>query len=302
MSDSQVSKVGFIGLGIMGSAMARNLIKAGFELTVYNRTKSKAEPFRALGARVADTPAMAAEEADVTIVIVSDTPDVQEVVLGPSGVASTAKPGSVVVDMSTISPEATRAIAAELERRGIHMLDAPVTGGQKGAIEGTLSIMVGGRQEVFERCLPVFRAMGKNIVYMGDHGAGQTAKLCNQVLCSLTILSMAECLVLGAKANLDLEKLLQAVSGGAGGSWSLSNLGPKVIKGDFSPGFMVKLHQKDLRLVLDLARKLGVTLPGTALVNQLFNSLEPEHSDLGNQALIKPLEKLAGCEARKRPS
>lgn len=304
MSDSNINinKVGFIGLGIMGSAMARNLIKAGFKLRVYNRTRSKAEPFAELGAEIADTPATAAAGADVTIVIVSDTPDVQEVVLGPAGVASAAKPGSIVVDMSTISPEATREIAAELESRGIHMLDAPVTGGQKGAIEGTLSIMVGGHPDVFQRCLPVFQAMGKNIVYMGDHGAGQTAKLCNQVLCSLTILSMAECLVLAAKAGLDLEKLLQAVSGGAGGSWSLTNLGPKVIRGDFSPGFMVKLHQKDLRLVLDLARKLGVSLPGTALVNQLFNTLEPEFGHLGNQALIKPLERLAGCEARYNPT
>lgn len=293
-------RIGFVGLGIMGKPMAENLIKGGYKLTVYNRTKSKAEPFRALGALVADTPRQAAADSDITIVIVSDTPDVEQVILGRDGVAEGARRGSVVVDMSTISPEVTRSIAAELAKRGVEMLDAPVTGGQKGAIEGTLSIMVGGKKEVFDRCVPVFEAMGKNIVYMGDHGAGQTAKLCNQILCSLTILSMAECLVLGAKANLDLEKLLQAVSGGAGGSWSLSNLGPKVIKGDFSPGFMVKLHQKDIRLVLDLARKLGVALPGTALVNQLYNLIEPKDGNLGNQALIKPLEMLAGCEARKK--
>ncbi|HHV79472.1 MAG TPA: NAD(P)-dependent oxidoreductase [Firmicutes bacterium] len=294
------ARIGFVGLGIMGKPMAENLIKAGYQLKVYNRTRSKAEPFKALGATVSDTPKGAAIDSDIVITIVSDTPDVQQVVLGPDGVAEGARRGCIVVDMSTISPEATREIAARLEARGIEMLDAPVTGGQKGAIEGTLSIMVGGKKEAFDKCLPIFQAMGKNIVYMGGHGAGQTAKLCNQILCSLTILSMAECLVLGAKAGLDLEKLLQAVSGGAGGSWSLSNLGPKVIEGDFSPGFMVKLHQKDIRLVLDLARKLGVALPGTALVNQLFNLVEKEDGSLGNQALIKPLEKLAGCEARKK--
>lgn len=291
--------IGFIGLGIMGKPMAKNLMKAGFKLTVFNRTASKAEELRALGADVAGSPAEAASKSEVVITIVSDTPDVEEVILGPGGVASKARPGTVVIDMSTISPAATQRIAKALEEKGIEMLDAPVSGGERGAIEGTLSIMVGGKEEVFQRCLPVFHAMGRNIVYMGPHGFGQITKLCNQILCSLTILSAAECLVLGAKAGLDLEKLLQAVSGGAGGSWSLSNLGPKIIRGDFSPGFMVRLHQKDLRLVLDFANKLGVSLPGTALVNQLFNAIEGQGlGHLGNQSLIKPLEKVASCEAR----
>ncbi|HHY38303.1 MAG TPA: 2-hydroxy-3-oxopropionate reductase [Clostridia bacterium] len=299
-SGSTKPKIGFIGLGIMGRPMAKNLIKAGYDLTVYNRTTAKTEEFRGLGARVGDTPADVAKGSDVVITMVSDTPDVEEVILGSQGVIHGARPGSVVIDMSTISPSATREIAQKLAERGVEMLDAPVSGGEKGAIEGTLSIMVGGKKEVFDRCVPVFEAMGKNIVHMGPNGAGQTTKLCNQVLCSLTILSMAECLVLGAKAGLDLEKLLQAVSGGAGGSWSLSNLGPKVIRGDFSPGFMVKLHQKDIRLVLNLANQLGVSLPGTALANQLFNAVEGQgEGNLGNQAMIKPLEKIAGCEARK---
>lgn len=293
-------RIGFIGLGIMGRPMAKNLIKAGYDLTVYNRTATKTEELRGLGAQVGSTPAEAAKGSDVVITMVSDTPDVEEVILGPRGVIHGARSGSVVIDMSTISPSVTKNIARTLAEKGIEMLDAPVSGGEKGAIEGTLSIMVGGKEDVFERCVPIFEAMGKNIVHMGPNGAGQTTKLCNQVLCSLTILSMAECLILGAKAGLDLEKLLQAVSGGAGGSWSLSNLGPKVIRGDFSPGFMVKLHQKDIRLVLNLANQLGVSLPGTALANQLFNAVEGQgEGNLGNQAMIKPLEKIAGCEARK---
>lgn len=292
-------KVGFIGLGIMGRPMAKNLIKAGYDLTVYNRTRSKTEDLRKLGAKAGDSPAFVAECSDICITIVSDTPDVKEVILGDQGIIHGARPGSVIIDMSTISPSVTRDIALVLAEKNMRMLDAPVTGGEKGAVEGTLSIMVGGEKEVFDQCLPVFQAMGKNIVHMGPNGAGQTAKLCNQILCSLTILSMAECLVLGAKAGLDLEKLLQAVSGGGGGSWSLSNLGPKVIKGDFSPGFKVGLHQKDIKLVLSLGGELGVFLPGTALANQLFNAINGDGKDsLGNQAMIKPLEKIAGCEAR----
>lgn len=293
--------VGVVGLGIMGKPMARNLMKAGFSLTVYNRTRARMDEVVNWGARGANSPAEVAAASDVVITMVSDSPDVRQVILGPGGIIEGARPGSVVIDMSTISPKVTREISAALAERGVAMLDAPVSGGEKGAIEGTLSIMVGGPEEVYQRCLPVLQAMGRNIVYMGPAGNGQMTKLCNQIAVSLTILSMAESLVFGAKAGLDMEKLHQAISGGAAGSWSLTNLGAKVIDGNFSPGFMVRLQQKDLRLVLQTAAELGVAIPGTALANQLYAAVEGEQDGtLGNQALILPLEKLAGVEARKK--
>jgi 3-hydroxyisobutyrate dehydrogenase len=293
--------IGVVGLGIMGQPMARNLLKAGYPVIVCNRTPGRTACLTDVGAETACSPAEVARQAEITITMVSDTPDVKQVILGAEGVAAGAGERSVVIDMSTISPSTTREISHILAQRGIAMLDAPVSGGEKGAIEGTLSIMVGGPEDVFRRCLPVFQAMGKNIVYMGESGSGQVAKLCNQAACSLTILSVAEALVLGARAGLDLEALLKAISGGAAGSWSMSNLGPKMIDGNFAPGFMVNLHQKDLRLVLQAAGELGVSLPGTALVHQLFNAVQRrcDGGRMGNQALILALEALAGVEARR---
>ncbi|HCC33871.1 MAG TPA: 2-hydroxy-3-oxopropionate reductase [Clostridiales bacterium] len=294
--------VGVVGLGIMGQPMARNLLKAGYPVIACNRTRSRMACLTDMGAEAACSPAEVARKAEIIITMVSDTPDVKQVILGEEGVAAGACEQSVVIDMSTISPSTTREISRILADRGIAMLDAPVSGGEKGAIEGTLSIMAGGPEEVFRRCLPVFQAMGKNIVYMGESGSGQIAKLCNQAACSLTILSVAEALILGARAGLDLEALLKAISGGAAGSWSMSNLGPKIIDGNFAPGFMVDLHQKDLRLVLQAAGEFGVSLPGTALVHQLFNAVQRrcDGGRLGNQALILALEDLAGVEARRR--
>jgi 3-hydroxyisobutyrate dehydrogenase len=201
--------------------------------------------------------------------------------------------------MSTISPSATQDMARALEEKGVDMLDAPVSGGDSGAIAGTLSIMVGGKQSVFDRCLPVFEGMGKNINLIGGNGAGQLTKLCNQVAVSIANLAMAEALMLGAKADLDLEKMLAAISGGAAGSWQLSNLAPRIIKRDFDPGFMVKLQQKDLRLVLSAASELGLGLPGVSLVHQLFNTIEAAgEGDEGTQALVKSLERMAGVEVK----
>jgi len=293
--------IGFVGLGIMGKPMTKNLLKAGFPVTCYNRTKSKMEEVVALGAKPAASPKDVAAASDVTITMVSDTPDVQEVILGTNGIIHGAKPGSVVVDMSTISPSATREIAAELAKKGVSMLDAPVSGGEKGAIEGTLTIMVGGPEDALARIMPAFLAVGKNVTHMGPSGTGQMTKLCNQIACALTILSFGEAFVLAAAAGLDLDRVFKAISGGAAGSWSMSNYGPKVLKGDFSPGFMVKLHQKDLRLVMNAARELYVPLPGTAIAHQLLAVVEKEQDGrLGNLAMIKPLEKLAGVEARSK--
>ncbi len=292
-------KIGFIGLGIMGKPMCQNLMKAGYSCTVNTRTATKADGLLAGGATWADTPKAVAEQSDVIVTIVTDTPDVEKVLLSENGVIEGAQPGSVVIDMSTISPSATQEMASTLHAKGVDMLDAPVSGGDTGAIAGTLSIMVGGKEDVFNRCLPVFQAMGKNVNLIGGSGAGQMTKLCNQVAVSVSNLAMAEALILGAKAGLDLEKMLAAISGGAAGSWQLSNLAPRVIKRDFDPGFMVKLQQKDLRLVLGAANQLGLGLPGVSIAHQLFNTIEAAgEGDEGTQSLVKALERMAGVEAK----
>ena len=274
-------KIGFIGLGIMGRPMALNLVKAGFSLTVFNRTGSKTEPLAAAGAAVADSPAEVARASDVVITIVSDTPDVESVLFGSDGLFHGAGSGKVVVDMSTISPEATVEFARRLTEKGCEMLDAPVSGGEKGAIEGTLSIMVGGKREVFERCLPLFNAMGNTIAYTGQSGNGQKTKLVNQIICATNIVSMVEGLRFARLAGLDMETTLKLVSSGAAASWMLSNLAPRILAGDFAPGFMIKLQQKDLRLVRELLQKTGASFPGTELTYALFT--EAMNSGLGEQ-------------------
>ncbi len=294
--------VGFIGLGIMGLPMARNLLKAGYQVVAYNRTASKAEALAAEGGasvEVVASPRNVAEACPIIITMVTDSPDVEAVVLGPEGIIEGIHPGAVLIDMSTICPAVTRDIAARLAQKQAHILDAPVSGGSWGAIEGTLSIMVGGNDEVFQRCLPVFQAMGRTITHVGPSGMGQTTKLVNQILVAGTMNAVAEALVFAAKAGADLERTIEAVAGGAAGSWQLQNLGPRVIKGDFAPGFMVRLQQKDLRLVLETAREMHVPLPATALVSQLYASLEAEgRGEEGTQALLKVHERLAGVEAR----
>ena len=294
-----VSRVGVIGMGIMGAPMARNLLKAGFRVTVHNRTRSKEAELVLEGAIAASSPREAAEASEVVISMVADSPDVQEVVLGSGGVIEAAREGLTVIDMSTISPSVTREIAAELAKRGANMLDAPVSGGQWGAIQGTLAIMVGGEKATVEACMPVFQAMGQRIVHVGPSGAGQTVKLVNQILVAGTLNAVCEALVFGAKAGLDLEAAIEAVGGGAAGSWQLENLGKRIIRGDFDPGFMVKLQQKDLRLILEQGRQMHVTLPGTALVNQLYQALEAAgEGELGTQALARVHERASHVEAR----
>lgn len=286
-------RVGFIGLGIMGRPMAQNLLKAGFSLTVWNRSRAPIDTLTAVGAQKAGSPAEVAAGSDVVITMVSDSPDVEEVVLGPSGILEGAHPGLTVIDMSTISPEVTRRIAACCAAQGVDMLDAPVSGGEKGAQEATLSIMVGGKAAVLERCRPVLAALGAHIMHVGDHGMGQTVKLCNQVVCGLNILAAAEGLVLAAKAGVDPRVMLEVVTKGAAGSWMLANLGPKMAAGDYAPGFMVQLQVKDLKLALEAAATLDLPLPGTALVQQLFRSVIADGgAQEGTQSLVKVLEKL----------
>ncbi len=292
--------VGLIGLGIMGMPMAQNLLKAGYSVVAYNRTASKAQELaKEDGATAVGTPREVAEACSIVITMVTDSPDVEAVVLGEGGAIEGIQRDAVLIDMSTISPSVTRTIAGLLKDKGAHMLDAPVSGGSWGAIEGTLSIMVGGDKAIFDRCMPVFEAMGRNVVLTGPNGAGQTTKLVNQILVVGTMNAVAEAMVFAAKSGDDLETTIEAVKGGAAGSWQLQNLGPRLIKGDFAPGFMVKLQQKDLRLILEAAREMNLPLPVTSLVHQLFASLEAAGlGDEGTQALVKAHERLAGIEAR----
>lgn len=294
------TKVGLIGLGIMGRAMAKNLIKAGFPLVVWNRTPSRTEEFVANGVPVANSPRELASQAEVIISVVSDSADVGEVLLGKDGVIDGIRGGSVVIDMSTISPSATRDMCARFQEKNVAMLDAPVSGGEKGAIEATLSIMVGGDAAALERVRPVLEALGKTITHIGPSGMGQTCKLANQVAVGIHNLAMSEALVFAAKAGADVSKVLQALQGGAGASWALTNLAPKILKRDFSPGFMVALQQKDLRLVLEAAEKMQLPLPGTLLTKELYDVVEADGASReGNHALVKAIEKLGGAEVRQ---
>lgn len=286
-------KVGVVGLGIMGGAMAANLLRAGFGVSVFNRTLSRRDVFVREGARAAHSPADAASDSDVVITNVTDTEDVEQVIFGPKGVAEGARKGTIVMDMSTISPEATRNMALRLQKRGVAMLDAPVTGGDVGAREATLSIMVGGPQDAYERVLPVLQALGKSIVHVGPSGMGQTVKLVNQVIVALNLLAMAEGLAFAAKSGVDAQLALEVVQRGAAGSWALDHLAPRVLRGDLAPGFMVNLQQKDLRLALENAASMQLPLPGTALVQQLLRSVEAYGGGGdGTQALVTALERL----------
>jgi 3-hydroxyisobutyrate dehydrogenase len=290
-------RIGFIGLGIMGQGMAANLLKAGFPLTVWNRTVTRMQELVGLGAHAGASPADVAERSDVVVICVSDTPDVQTVILGEHGVIHGARPGALVIDCSTISPQATREMAATLAEKGIFMLDAPVSGGSEGAAKGTLSIMVGGADDQFARALPIFQAMGKTITHVGGHGAGQTVKLVNQVLVVGNCIAMSEALMLAQAGGVDLQKTYTAISQGAAGSWMFTNRAPQIMARDWRPGFTIDLQQKDLRLVLDAADASGAPLPITSLVFQLYRTLQAQGlGSEGNHALIKALEHLAGFE------
>ncbi|MEM8535981.1 MAG: NAD(P)-dependent oxidoreductase, partial [Chloroflexota bacterium] len=264
---------------------------------VWNRTASRMDEFVAAGATACTTPAELAAQCDIIITCVSDTPDVEAVILGTDGIIQRAKSGSLVIDTSTISPQTTRTIATQLAERDIHMLDAPISGGSEGAEKGTLSIMVGGPADQVERAMPVFQAIGKTITHVGDHGAGQTVKLVNQILVVGNTLAMSEALMFAQLSGVDLEKTLNAVGGGAAGSWMLSNRGPQILARDWRPGFTIELQQKDLRLVLDAADEVGAPVSGTSLVFHLYRTLQARGLESeGNHALIKALEHLTGVE------
>jgi 2-hydroxy-3-oxopropionate reductase len=297
METAMTERVGYIGLGIMGRGMAANLLKAGFDLTVWNRTAARADELVAAGATLAASPAELAARCDVIFSCVSDTPDVVEVILGEQGAIKGAQPGALFVDMSTISPQGAREVAAALAARGARFLDAPVSGGSEGAAKGTLSIMVGGEADDVARAMPYFQAMGKTITHVGAVGDGQSVKLVNQILVVGTMLAVGEALVFAQASGVDLAKTLAAVTGGAAGSWMLANRGPQCVARDWRPGFTIDLQQKDLRLVLQAADQVGAPMLATSQIYQLYRTLQQSGlGGEGNHALIKALERLAGVE------
>jgi 3-hydroxyisobutyrate dehydrogenase len=286
-------QLAFIGMGIMGLPMAGHLLSAGNRVAVHTRTKAKAEALLAKGATWAASPGKAARGAEVVFICVTDTPDVRAVLLGKGGVIESARDGLIVVDHSTISPSATREMADELAKKGTILLDAPISGGDVGARNATLSIMAGGDEHAFKKVEPLLRLMGKTITHCGGSGTGQLTKLVNQILVSVTNLAVSEALVFARKNGLDAEKTVAALSGGAAGSWQLANLGPRMLKGDFAPGFTIDLQQKDLRLVLEAAAKAKTPLPALALVHQLFTSAQAAGKGAeGTQALFSVVEKM----------
>jgi 3-hydroxyisobutyrate dehydrogenase len=291
------TRVGWIGTGVMGASMCGHLVDAGYAATVFTRTASKAEPLLARGAEWATSPREVAERADVVFTMVGYPRDVRDVVLGKDGVLAGASPGDVIVDMTTSEPALAVAIAREAEAQGVGAVDAPVSGGDVGAREARLSIMVGGANEPVRRVEPCLAVMGTTIVHQGDPGSGQHAKAVNQTLVAGTMIGVCEALLYAQRAGLDLDRVLASVSSGAAGSWALSNLAPRIVTGDLGPGFYVEHFVKDMGIVLDECRRTGLALPGLALVHQLYTALVAQgDARLGTHALIRALARLNGTE------
>lgn len=294
MGKTKLEKVGFIGLGIMGKPMVRNLLKAGYAPVVYNRSRAAVDELAAEGAGAAASSKEVAEKSDVVITMLPDTPDVEAVVRGKKGVFEGAHDGLLLIDMSTISPVVTRQIASDAEKKGVKMLDVPVSGGDKGAIAGTLSIMAGGEAADFERAKPIFETMGKTIVHCGPVGAGQIVKACNQIVVALVIEAVSEAFVLGSKAGVKPEIILEVLSGGLAQTRVMDLRGPTMIEHNFAPGFKARLHRKDLNIILQTAREYGVALPVSALVDQMFTNLvEHGKGDLDHSSLLTVIEELS---------
>lgn len=287
--------VGFIGLGIMGRPMARNLLKAGFPLVVHSRSQGPVQELVAAGAKAAGSPRDAAGQVDVLVTMLPNSPDVELVALGKNGLVEGAKPGLLFVDMSTISPLVSQKVGKVLETKGVRMLDAPVSGGEKGAIEAALSIMVGGEKSDFDAALPIFQALGKTITHLGQLGAGGFTKLANQIIVAMNLTALGEALTLARKAGLDRSLTLKALGGGLAGSRCLEQKTPNYLSDTYRPGFKIDLHFKDLGLIMESARELGVPLPCTAVIQELFNALRVKgKGGLDHSGVITLLEELAG--------
>jgi 2-hydroxy-3-oxopropionate reductase len=290
-------KVGFIGLGVMGKPMARNLLRAGYPLVVHNRSRPSVEELVAEGAQSAVSPAEVAAQVEVVISCLPDSPDVASVALGPKGIVEGIGAGDIYVDMSTISPVTTQEVADALTEKGAQMLDAPVSGGEEGAINGTLSIMVGGPEAAFEKCLPVFEAMGRKVTHVGGTGAGQVVKACNQIVVGMTLTAVAEALVLGFKAGVNPEKIVAAISGGAAQCWALEQRAPWMIQHRLEPGFKAAYHYKDLGIAMDTARAFEVSLPAAGLVYQLYGAMKAMgRGNWDHSAIVSLIEELAKTE------
>jgi 2-hydroxy-3-oxopropionate reductase len=293
-------KIGFIGLGIMGKPMARNLMKAGYSLVVHNRSRGKVDELAKEGAMAAASPKEVAAAVDIIITMLPNSPDVELVALGPNGIKEGAKRGQLFIDMSTINPIVSQQIAKELSAAGIAMVDAPVSGGEQGAINAALSIMAGGEPNDFERALPIFNALGKTITHMGPLGTGGFTKLANQIIVAINLTAIGEALVFGTKAGVNPEKMIRALSGGLAGSKCLDQKSEKILSGDFAPGFKIDLHAKDLNLISDAARSVGVPIPTAAFVEQLFSALRVRaRGGLDHSAVITLFEDLAEVQVRR---
>jgi 3-hydroxyisobutyrate dehydrogenase len=293
-----MDRVGFVGMGTMGVAMAANIARAGFPLIVWNRTPGRAGPVLELGATEARTPRELAQNSDVIVICVSDTPDVEAALFGDDGVAAGVRSGALVIDNSTISPSASRGFAERLKQQGVGFVDAPVSGGSEGAQKGTLTIFVGGTKDDFERAQPVLGAMGKTITHMGPVGAGQASKAVNQVILAGAYLGVAEGIVLGIKAGLDPEQLVGALSGGAARSWVLENRSGRMIANDYPLGFKTSLHLKDLTIALQLAREVGASMPVAAIVSQIETGLVAQgHADEDMSNVARTIRGLSGLES-----
>ncbi len=292
-----MERVAFLGLGTMGAAMAANLARAGFAVTAWNRTHGRAPELADLGVTMATTPAQAAAEADIVVICVSDTPDVEAVLFGPDGVVEGAQPGSLIIDCSTIAPSGSWDFAARLRERDLRMIDAPVSGGSEGARNATLTIFVGGDERDVEHARPVLSALGRTITHVGPIGAGQAVKAVNQVILAGTYLGVAEGIVLAMKAGLDVEQVVGALGGGAAQSWVLANRSGRMLDNDYPLGFKVALHRKDLGIALDLAAQLGAALPVSALAAQLESGLIAQgHGDDDMSALARAIRGLSGLD------
>jgi len=293
------TRIGWIGTGVMGSSMCSHLMNKGFSATVHNRTQSKAEPLLAKGAQWADTPRAVAQQSDVVFTIVGFPADVREVILGQTGVLAGCEAGNIIVDMTTSEPSLAIEIAHEAAEKGVHSIDAPVSGGDVGAREAKLSIMIGGQAEAVEAVMPCFEAMGKTIVRQGGPGAGQHAKMVNQTLIATGMIGVCEALLYAYKAGLDLPTVMESVASGAAGSWSLSNLGPRIIAGNFDPGFFVEHFIKDMGIALSEARRMGLSLPGLALAEQLYQAVKAQgHARNGTHALMLALASMSDVQWR----
>jgi len=296
----QKMKIGFVGLGIMGKPMAKNLLKAGYQLVVYDIVAAAVKEVAAAGAEAASSAKEAAQKTDIVITMLPNSPHVKAAVLGPNGVLEGAKPGMIIVDMSSIAPLAAKDVAARAAEKGVEMLDAPVSGGEPKAIDGTLSIMVGGKKEIFEKCQGILGKMGASVVLCGEIGAGNTTKLANQIIVALNIAAMSEALVLGAKAGVNPEVIYKAIRGGLAGSTVLDAKAPMVLSGNFKPGFRIELHIKDLANAIETGHDVGVPLPLTSQVMEIMQALKVD-GKAGNDhsGIAQYYEKLAKFEARK---